>query len=83
MPFSVLIHVANEESILVDMEELPDPNAQAVMCTNVRRRDGKDVHYVDREAVQFFIPWHRIGLLEIIGSEEETEVISFVREGKT
>lgn len=80
MPLSVLIHIANEESILVDMEELPDTTAQAIMCSNVRRRDGKDVHYIDRDAVQFFIPWHRIGFLEIIGSEEETEVVSFVRE---
>lgn len=80
MTISVIIHIANEEPILADMEELPDPSAQAILCTNLRRRDGKDIHYVDREAVQFFFPWHRIGFLEVISAEEEAKVISFVRE---
>jgi hypothetical protein len=80
MPLTVLIHIANDEPILADVEETPDPNALAVICTNIRRRDGKDINYVDRDAVQFFIPWHRIGLLEVIGAEEEAKVIGFVRE---
>ncbi len=80
MPISVLIHIANEEAIMADMEELPDPNAQAIVCTNLRRRDGKDIHYVDRDAVQFYFPWHKIGFLEVIGAEEEAKVVTFVRE---
>jgi hypothetical protein len=80
MPYTVLIHVANEDAILADVEELPNPSDQTVRCSNVRRRDGKDVHYVDAQAVSFFFPWHRINLIEVIGSEEEGEIIGFVRE---
>ena len=80
MPYTILIHVANEDAILADVEELPNPSDQTVRCSNVRRRDGKDVHYVDSRAVSFFFPWHRINLIEVIGGEEESEIISFVRE---
>jgi hypothetical protein len=81
MSITALVHVANEEPILVDMEEPPDPTALAIACTNPRKRDGKDLHYVDRDAVLFYLPWWRIGFLEIIGAEEEAEeIISFVRE---
>jgi hypothetical protein len=80
MPFTLLIHIANEEPILADVEELPDPSAQAVVCTNPRKKDGKELHYIERDAVQFFFPWHKIGLIEVIGGEEEAEIVSFVRE---
>lgn len=80
MSLTILIHIANDEPILADIDELPDPNAQAIACTNVRRRDGKDISYIDRDAVQFFFPWHRIGLIEVISAEEEAKVIGFVRE---
>ena len=80
MAYMVLIHVANEDAILADVEELPSPSDQAIVCTNVRRRDGKDVHYVDAQAVSFMIPWHRINFIEIMGGEEEGEIVGFVRE---
>ncbi len=80
MPYTVLIHVANEDPILADVEELPAATDQAVICSNIRRRDGKDVHYVDAQAVTFMIPWHRIMMLEVMGGEDEGEIVGFVRE---
>ena len=80
MPHTILIHVANEDAILADVEELPSPSDQAVFCTNIRRRDGKDVHYADAQAVSFYFPWHRINLVEVMSGEEEGEIIGFVRE---
>ncbi len=32
------------------------------------------------QAVSFYYPWHRINLVEILGGEEEGEIIGFVRE---
>lgn len=80
MPYTVLIHVMNEDAILADVEELPNPSDQAIFCSNIRRRDGKDVYYADAQAVSFYFPWHRINLLEVLGGEEEGEIIGFVRE---
>jgi hypothetical protein len=80
MPYTLLIHVTNEDAILADVEELPNPSDQAVFCTNIRRRDGKDVHFADAQAVSFYFPWHRITVVEVMGGEEEGEIIGFVRE---
>ena len=80
MAYTILIHMANEDAILADVEELPSASDQAVICSNIRRRDGKDVHYADAQAVTFVIPWHRINMVEVMGGEEEGEIIGFVRE---
>ncbi len=80
MAYTVIIHMLNDQPLLADMEELPDPNSQALHCTNLRQKDGKDVGHVDMRAASFLIPWHRITLVELIGGEEETEIVGFVRE---
>ena len=36
MPYTILIHVANEDAVLAEVEELPNPSDQAVHCTNIR-----------------------------------------------
>jgi hypothetical protein len=80
MPYTILIHIANEDAVLAEVEELPNPSDQAVFCSNIRRRDGKDIQYADAQAVSFYFPWHRINVLEVLGGEEEGEIIGFVRE---
>jgi len=80
MAYTILVHIANEEAVLADAEELPSVTDQVVHCSNIRKRDGKDVHYVDSQAVSFYIPWHRINFLEVIGGEEEEEIVGFIRE---
>ncbi len=59
---SILIHITNEEPILAEVEELPSTTDQAVYCINPRRRDGKELHYVESEVQSIILPWHRINL---------------------
>jgi len=81
MAYTVLIHLMNEDPIMGEMEELPGPTATNVVCSNVRRRDGKDVHFVTPEATTLIFPWHRISFIEVMPSEaEEAEIIEFFRE---
>jgi hypothetical protein len=80
MAYTVLIHIHNEDPILADLDELPNPTDNFLQVTNLRRRDGKDVHFADPAAVALIFPWHRIVFLEVMPSGEETEVIGFVRE---
>lgn len=75
---TVLIHIANEEPIMAEVEALPLPTDLTITCTNPRRRDGKDLHYVLPEVQTIIIPWHRIIFVEIIPSREEEEIISFL-----
>jgi hypothetical protein len=75
------MHIANEEPVVGEIDEIPEPTHQMVTITNPRRRDGKDIHYLEDEVTTMIVPWHRINFLEIMPSAEELEeVITFVRE---
>lgn len=81
MSITIIVHITNEEAIQGEMKSLPEPSDQIIVVENPRRRDGKDLHYLEDDATTIIIPWHRINLIEIISSEAEVEeVISFVRE---
>ncbi|MBO9361349.1 MAG: hypothetical protein J7452_04000 [Thermoflexus sp.] len=80
MAYKVLIHFINADPLLAEIERIPEPQDQVLICSNVRLRDGKEVHYIDPEAVQVIIPWHRISFVEVLSAREEAEIISFVRE---
>jgi len=78
---TILIHVLGEEPILADAEQLPDPKDNFLHFANPRKRDGKPVSYVTRGATDFYLPWHRISIVEVLrGEEEEVEVAEFFRE---
>jgi hypothetical protein len=78
---SVIIHFANEDPVLADMEDMPDPSAIYVTCLNPRRRDGKALHYVDAQAVSFLFPWSRITFIELLPVEgAREEIIEFFRD---
>ncbi len=77
----LIIHVIGEEPILADAEELPDPKDQFLHFSNPRKRDGKSVSYITRGATDFYLPWHRISIVEVMhGEEEETEIVEFFRD---
>jgi hypothetical protein len=62
---SVIVHLANELPILVDLYEVPDPHAQSVRCTNVRGVDGKRPTFIHDPKATFVFPWHLIRLIEV------------------
>jgi hypothetical protein len=62
---SVIIYLANELPILVDLLELPSPTAQTLSCTNVRTVDGKRPSFVSNPKSTFVFPWHLIRLIEV------------------
>ena len=81
MSNSIILHITNEEAIVAEVENLPEPSDQFVLANNPRRRDGKDLHYLEDEVTSMIIPWHRINFIEIMQSSEELEeVITIVRE---
>ncbi len=81
MANTLLIHVIGEEPMLGDAEELPDPKDQFLHFTNPRKRDGKPISYVSRGATDFYLPWHRISIVEVLkGEAEEVEVMEFFRD---
>ena len=80
MPYTVLIHVLNEEAVVGEVEELPEPTDQVLIVNNVRHRDGRQLSYVLPETDMVVYPWTRIHCLEVMPGEEKEEIVSFIRE---
>lgn len=80
MAVEVIIHLQNEDPVLAELDEMPDPTHQCIFVNNPRRRDGRQLHYVTEGATGFIFPWTRITFIEIMGEEEAGEVIEFFRD---
>lgn len=80
MPYTLLIHLTNADPVVAEVEELPDPQDQIIAVNNPRARDGKDLHYVMPEVQTLIFPWNRISFIEVMPTEEEEEIVGFIRE---
>ena len=80
MAHSVILHISGEPSILGEIEELPKLTDTLIIVSNPRLRDGKDIHYLEQNVVKVIWPMNQITLIEVLESEEEENLIGFVRE---
>ena len=80
MAFTVLIHIANEQPILAEMEKLPAPTDTIIIVQNPRMRDGKDLAFLAQNVTTVVWPVSRLTYLEVLPSEQEEKVVGFVRE---
>lgn len=76
----VLLHIQNEDSVLGEMDALPSPGDMVVVVKNPRRKDGKDLPYIDPSVTTVIWPVARLNFIEVMPSGKEEEIISFVRE---
>jgi hypothetical protein len=80
MSISAIIHIQNAEPILCELDDLPNPTDQLLTLQNPRRVDGKDLNYIMEKVTTVIWPVSNITFIEILPSEEEEEIIGFVRE---
>jgi hypothetical protein len=80
MPHTILLHILNEEAVVGEIEDMPDPKDQVLIVHNVRYRDGRDVSYVLPETKTVVYAWTRIHCVEILPGDAEEEVITFIRD---
>jgi hypothetical protein len=80
LPFTLILHVVNEEPVIGEVEELPLPGDNLIAIRNPRRLDGKDVPYLADNVTTVYWPTSRLNFVEIISGREEEEIIGFVRE---
>ena len=80
MAYSVILHIAGEPSVLGEVDELPKPTDTLITVSNPRLRDGKDIHYLEHNVVKVIWPVDKITLIEVLESEDEENLIGFVRE---
>lgn len=79
MPFSILLHIANEDPVVVEVENLPDAKDVWITGTNPRRKDNKDIHYLMPEVTTVMFPAWRISFIEVMPGQDQEEIITTVR----
>ncbi len=77
---TIIVHVQNEDAVLGEMDALPGATDVTITVKNPRRKDGKDLPYLDANVSTVIWPISRINFIEILPSGQEEEIITFVRE---
>jgi hypothetical protein len=80
MAYSIILHISGEPSIIGEIEDLPKLTDTIIIVSNPRLRDGKDIHYLEQNVVKVIWPMNQIALIEVLESQEEENLIGFVRE---
>ncbi|HNT23621.1 MAG TPA: hypothetical protein PKM21_04605 [Anaerolineales bacterium] len=80
MPYSIILHLAGEEPVVGEVDELPKPIDQVIAVNNPRRIDGKDLHYLAEDVTTVYWPITRLNFIEVMPSKEEEHIIGFVRD---
>ena len=62
---NAVLHISNEQPLLADLFELPNPTDIVVRLTNLRSLDGKRPVFVDDSRSVFLFPYHRVSFIEI------------------
>lgn len=76
---TVIVHIQNDDPVLGEIDQLPESSASTVLVRNPRKRDGKDLSYLDANVSNVIFPIWRINFIEILSESEEEEIITFVR----
>lgn len=77
---SLIIHIVNEDPVVGEVDTLPSPTDSLIVIKNPRRKDGKDITYLEPNVNTLIWPLQKINYIEVIPTGEEDEIISFVRE---
>lgn len=62
---NAVLHITNEQPLLADLFELPNPTDVALRLTNLRTLDGKKPIFIDDIKAVFLFPYHRVSFVEI------------------
>jgi hypothetical protein len=77
---SVILHIQNEDPVVGELDHLPEKSDTVIIIKNPRRRDGKELHYLEDGVNLVIWPLSRINFVEIMPGEDDEEIITHVRE---
>jgi hypothetical protein len=80
MQQTVLLHLTDEELILGEIDQLPNPADQFMIIHKPRQRDGTKLVHLQENVSVIFVPWHHIAYVQLMPGSGIDEVIGFVRE---
>lgn len=62
---AAVLHLANDQPMLVDLFGLPSPADAVLVCTNVRSLTGKRPIWADHTESIYYFPWLHVRFLEV------------------
>lgn len=75
-----ILHLMNDQPLVVDLLEEPTPQDVAIVCTNPRTIDGKKPVFIDFASSTFMFPMSAIRFVEVLrlgdDGEQLTPVVS-------
>lgn len=77
---SLILHIANQEAVIVDVEELPKPSDYMVIGNNPRDRKEEYVDWVEDNVVTIAVPIWRINYIEVLPEQEDEEFVTLFRD---
>jgi hypothetical protein len=60
-----VLHLKSEQPLLVDLEALPDPSDNLIICSNLRMMNGNRPVFVDEVASTFVFPMEFVRFIEV------------------
>ena len=67
------IHVVGEEPVKLDVEEMPKMSDIAIIGSNPRDRQDREIRWVDDGVTTVIIPWWRINFIQILPDQDAEE----------
>ena len=77
---TVIVHVSNEDPVMGELDSLPSSNDTIISLKNPRKKDGKDIKTMEANVSVVIYPIAKLNYIEVVSSESEEEIITFVRE---
>jgi hypothetical protein len=71
-----ILHLTNDQPLVVDLLEEPTPSDIAIVCTNPRTVDGKKPVFIDFTSSTFVFPMSAIRFVEVLRLGAEGEVLT-------
>lgn len=71
-----ILHLTNDQPLVVDLLEEPTPRDIAIVCTNLRTVDGKKPVFIDFASSTFVFPMSAIRFVEVLRMGEDGEQLS-------
>jgi len=77
---TLVLHMQNEDPVVGEVDEIPVKTDTLIILKNPRRRDGKDLPYLEENVNSVAWPVSRLTFIEILPGGDDEEIIGFVRE---
>ena len=80
MAHILLLHVANDDPVVIETDHLPEPTDTCILGNHPRRKDNKELHYIMPEVTTVIFPMWRINFIEVMPSGDEEEIFKPFRD---